>query len=516
MFTFATHRIRATRAPGRVAASAVAALLGLAGLAGCGGGTDEGAALPPRDQSAPAGYTLVARFAQLTDTHVTDALSPARLAGFDPLITPAWRPQSPYSAQLLDGFVRAVNRMHAGGRRIDFLLHTGDAVDNVQSNERAWFLAVMDGAPLQPLSGPDDRGDAERLPADLDPYAAFAPQGVYQQGRHGDAPTIPWFVAFGNHDVYACGTFPIFADETGHRVAPLPLDWRPGFVLPVVLDPLSSITYGGVTPAHPGPPPVFNRPQPIEPNPARAFGDKPEYAALLATSVTAPSGHGLAGLAPGVTWYSVTPVAGVRLIVLDTTTPPDVIEGGIYSEGALSRVQLDLLASELAAAEAAEEIAIVATHHPTDSFAPDSPVSGAEMRAVLAASPAVAVHVAGHTHRNRVVQRTGYVEIETAATISPPLEARMVEVWRETATGAVAIAYDVFDDQSEDYPPLGDDPLRALRAQGRHLALTDKRPGQVRYAGATSAADEVDPAGSDADRRGFISSRALRAPATRP
>ena len=67
--------------------------------------------------NTPADLVLVARFAQLTDTHVVDEESPARFAGAHALTDAAWRPHEAYSTQLLDGMLRAVNRIHASAGR---------------------------------------------------------------------------------------------------------------------------------------------------------------------------------------------------------------------------------------------------------------------------------------------------------------------------------------------------------------------------------------------------------------
>jgi 3',5'-cyclic AMP phosphodiesterase CpdA len=169
--------------------------------AGCQ--VDPGSLLPAeqgQDQS-PEGLRLVARFAHITDTHLNDTLSPARFAGAHALTRSAWRPYEAYSTQLMDGLIRAVNRIHASGTRVDFLLHTGDAGEQAQSNELQWLVQIMDGGLINPLSGPDDRRADQRPPPELDPYAVFVAEGLYRTGAHGDAPTIPWYTLFGNHDV---------------------------------------------------------------------------------------------------------------------------------------------------------------------------------------------------------------------------------------------------------------------------------------------------------------------------
>ena len=133
-----------------------------------------GLLLPPRvnPDAVPAGWTLVARLAQISDTHLVDEESPARFPGAHMITHSAWRPFEAYSAQLLDGAIRTVNRMHASGRTIDFLLHTGDFGDNAQQNELDWFFSVMDGDEINPLTGPDDRPTAPEARSCFEELAA--------------------------------------------------------------------------------------------------------------------------------------------------------------------------------------------------------------------------------------------------------------------------------------------------------------------------------------------------------
>ena len=487
---------------GRWATLALLIGIGLLLPGGCSPEAD--ALLPNRQRPAgdTEGQTLLARFVHVSDTHVVDTLSPARFAGAQMFTRSAWRPYEAYSMQIVDGIVRAVNRMHAGGRTIDFVLHTGDACDNAQTNELAWLLTLLDGGIVNPLSGPDDRAVDLRPPLDHDPYAVFAAQGLYRAGRDGDADSIPWYAVFGNHDVYAIGVLPIFEDHAGHRTAPLPLDTRRGLLLPVRLDPVGSAANGRVTPAYPGPPDLFSAPAYVAPNPRRAYFDQREYVAALRATRSGPRGHGFSDV-DGPTWYSVSPVPGVRLIGLDTTDRASQAPGYFYQDGALSRAQLEFLRAELEGATQRGETVIVASHHPSATLLPvvGSEVTPDELREVLNAYPAVVVHQAGHSHRNRVTDRGGYVEIETCSTLDPPQEARVVELWRDDADGGITVAYDVFSHLDETWPPLGADPLRALRAWAHKIAQDDKEAAARQRVHDPSGES---PWGTEADRNGRV------------
>ena len=147
-----------------------------------------------------------------------------------------------------------------------------------------------------------------------------------------------------------------------------------------------------------------------------------------------------------------------------------------------------------------DETVIVASHHPSPSLLParGSEVAGDEFRALLNAYPNVALHLAGHKHRNRVTDCGGYLEIETCSTLDLPQEGRLIEIWRDEVGGELVISYEMFSHLDDTWPALGDDPRRELREDARAIARGDKTANARQKRFDPSGAD---PTGEPSDRQ---------------
>ncbi len=303
---------------------------------------------------------LLATLAHVTDAHVLDASSPARVTFLDRLGAPfesTFRPQEALTAQVLAGAARSIRRL-----RPDAVIEGGDLIDNDQSNELAHAVAVLRGGAVRPGSG--SRGyfgvqsavdpdpfyyrpdlDAPQHPALLG--RAARPFGSLGLGR-------PWYPVLGDHDILVAGEIAP-TDQTRSLALGNQALWElpPGLTLP----PGTSLTAGGSPDGPPTPGLVSSflaqalaGPKVRVPaDPSRRELEAPEVVARLRTATRV-------GARGDRLDYRADVGSRLRLIVLD------LARRGGGSGGLVVSGQPAWLARELEAA--GDRWVIVASHQP--------------------------------------------------------------------------------------------------------------------------------------------------------
>ena len=418
---------------------------------------------PLRDRTdlggaARPGRTL-ATLAVLTDVHVRDEESPARVPFLDRLggsFSSTFRPQDALSAQVLDAAVRAID-----AQRPDAVLVTGDLIDNAQANELKLARTVLDGGVAHPDSGAPGydgvQAAANPDPAyyrpDVDPPRHEGLLDAAQRPFRAPGLTAPWYPTPGNHDLLLAGelarTPSTEAVAVGDRRLVKP---DPALDVPRTEDALTpqlvdSVLSGGL-------PGTTAR---IAPDPGRRELTPSEAVAGLRRA----SGHG--GTGPRMD-YAFDAAPSVRVIVLDTVRR-DVGAGGVLTDD-----QVRWLGGELA--RAGERRVIVVSHQPLTKVE-----GGAAALASLDRDRHVIAAIAGDSHHNRIrARRTaagGYWLVQTAALADYPQQARMLRV-RETAGGGTVIETWMLDTAPA---PLGD--------TARELAYLDAQGGRPQHEAGT-------------------------------
>ncbi len=366
----------------------------------------------PNPEGATGDQAKLADFFQVSDVHLVDTDSPTRVTALDPLgdpFTGASRPQEYLAEQNLDSMIRKVNRLNAQAESgslqegpFDFLVTTGDNIDNCQLNETRWFIDTLDGRWVNPSSP-------------RHPGLGFTAAGLNAG--------IPWYTVIGNHDGLVDGNIP--PNLVNLALCPLLL--------------LSGIQIANLC--------------------------QYTNAYFNTTSQPRGHGYNLYG-DTGKGYYAFDADPGLRYIVLNTLNDDftDIVTGplgallpqlgglldlerclaqqtiGGYDQGYLDYAQQQWLNAELAASQ--NKMVVVFAHHPTTSFF--IPSQGTQLETTLESYPNVIAYVCGHTHANRVTPKTngtsGYWEIQTASLIDMPAEGRDIQIWDNgDGTGSILL-----------------------------------------------------------------------------
>jgi 3',5'-cyclic AMP phosphodiesterase CpdA len=423
----------------------------------------------------------LAVIAHLTDAHVLDASSPARvpfLARLGPPVQSTFRPHEALTAQVMQGAVNAVRAL-----RPSVVIQGGDLIDNDQNNELANAIALLSGGRVHPGSGRDGYYGVQ-LASDPDPFyyrpdidaprhpgllqAAVRP--LTSRGLGAD-----WIPVLGDHDALVAGEL-VPTDQTralavGDRALwSLPANLR----LPKGL----KLNSGGSPDGPPDPEFVTSFLSQalagptvrVPPDPARYELSFDEVISRLLTSSRLASQTSAGGAASATSAQQLDYVRDVgdhlRVIVLDIVRR----DGG--SGGQVTAAQPDWLRRQLATA--GDRWVIVVTHQPLQGA-----TGGEGLLTQLDASPRVIATLAGHIHRNEILPRRtpagGYWMITTCSLIDYPQQCRALRLV-STAGGGVALQTWMLDHVANG----------RLGTISRELSYLDAQGGRTLYRRAVS------------------------------
>jgi 3',5'-cyclic AMP phosphodiesterase CpdA len=386
----------------------------------------------------------LARLVHLTDAHVMDPSSPARvpfLARLGPPVQSTFRPQETLTAQVLHGAINATR-----AQRPELVIQGGDLIDNDQHNELTHALALLNGGHVHPGSGPDGYYGVQ-LPTDPDPFyyrpAIDAPRHPGMLTRAVRPFTSPglgsdWVPVLGDHDALVQGELVANAVTQSLAVGDRALWNMPtGLRLPAGL----KLSAAGSPDGPPDPAFVASFVQQalagptvqVPPDRARyelTFGEVIGRMWDGSRAATQPLLSGASTASSSEQLDYVRDVGdALRVIVLD------LVRRGGGSGGLIQTDQPAWLEQQLASA--ADRWVIVVTHQPLED------ATGAEqVFELLDRAPRVIAALAGHTHRNRIIPREtaagGYWLITTCSLIDFPQQCRALRLYA-TASGGVAI-----------------------------------------------------------------------------
>ncbi len=450
-------------------------------------------------------------------------------AGAD--FTNGFRPQETLTAHVVDAMVRRLNGIAAGplsGRAFDFAISTGDNADGRGTHELETLVTAFNGGTLRfdaaggPYVGIQD--DSTDVPAAVyDAFwhpepapAAFAddrwkraigyptlPGFLAAVARPVRSPGLemPWYGGFGNHDIVLMGVLP---DGSGparllEALAPgdrLPLAIPAGMDVPAFLQAVEAAGEAEIAA-------LIERMQrrPVPAAASRRSFTRQEFVRLHLDQMGrfGPDGHGFSqeNLENDTASYRFEPAPGIVGLMLDSTNP----NGG--PDGSLDPEQVAWLEEQLIGAHGRyfdpsgrrletrheDRLVVLFSHHNSRTFDNLTPPPGETTSARMGAAafermlqrfPNVILWVNGHTHTNRVwahpdpTGRTkGFWEVNTAAHIDYPQEARTVEIF-DNGDGTLSIV-GVMVDHSDAAdvvagPPYG---LENLAALALELAAND-------------------------------------------
>ncbi len=426
----------------------------------------------------------------ITDTHILDEESPARVAAAELFleelgVRSGYYPNEDLTLQVFDSMIKTLNTIH-NESNLDFLINTGDSLDNAQNNELGWFIRMIEGGRIDPDTGSDEDPLFGSNNDSNDPFLVY-----------GLNKKIPYYTAIGNHDILVQGNVPEQFRELYNAIAKKVME---SMTIP---NPVGNWSNAVLSP-------WINPPDPHNFKPGYVVADNSRRPVtgneFIRQHIYAPTFRPVLGFPKSIAnqeygYYSFYPKANlpIKVVVLDTALRLGTAIGAIH------QTQFkDFLIPQLEDAKAKKELVIIVSHHPGKSIktlpigreemlrrcgrnpemqkmlaellAPfekdNSYISGNEFEQTLMSYPNIILHLAGHRHCHQISQigepGHGYWEIQTASLLTYPQQARLLEIVYE-GNNIGAIHTCIVDHQSNE---------NSLAARARTLAYKDAYPSK--------------------------------------
>lgn len=446
-------------------------------------------------------------FAHLSDIHVIDAQTPARMdatQSISPnLFTDACRPQDTLTVHVLASMVDSVAASQTSavtGAPLASALSTGDSADNLSQLETRWYIDILDGKEVLANSGATGAYEGPQVWSEATyAYHPENPAGdVYGPLGYPTVPgmltaavsnpvqsqglPVPWYAVYGNHDATFMGTFrpdpALFAWAVGDRKAAtgeaLAINWLQGFASDLSAAQMAANAIRQQLGLLPGL-------KTVTPDPARKLLERTDFmqAHLDSPAVPGPVGHGWtqANIDTGQTWWSADLTPYLRVFGLDTC---NMASG---ADGAVPEDQFTWLEAQLAQCETEGRLAMVCSHHNSLTIENDAkPVWGGqrlvhaeEFIAMLQRYPVCIAWLNGHTHINTIKAHPrqggagGFWEITTASCVDFPQQQQLVDVV-DNRDGTMSIFVTALDHAAPPTWTQGDLSQTGLASLSRELA----------------------------------------------